>query len=62
MAGRDEYAAANELVVDEQFEEALPHYNAAIEKEPDNAAYLVKRAACYLKLQKYTSTGSGAWP
>jgi len=49
----DDYVRANELFVDEEYEEALKYYTTAIEETPDRSDYYTKRAACYLKLNKH---------
>ena len=42
----------NALYVDEQYEEAVLCYTRAIERHPDDADTLSKRAAAFLKLHK----------
>ena len=49
MAASELYARANEAFVDDNYDQALALYDQAIELEPDNAGYLVKRAACHMK-------------
>jgi suppressor of G2 allele of SKP1 len=47
---------ANAAFVDENFTEALELYNTAIEMDPTNAEYYVKRAACHYRLKQFTGT------
>ena len=49
-----EFQTANSYFVDEQFQEALKHYNSAIEHDDSQAEYYLKRAACNLKLDNHT--------
>jgi len=53
MASHD-FQTANSYFVDEHFQEALNHYNLAIEKDDSQAEYYLKRAACHLKLNNHT--------
>lgn len=45
---------ANSAFVDENFTEALELYNTAIEMDPSNAEYYVKRSACHYRLKQFT--------
>jgi len=47
------FAEANELFVDEQFEEAGESYDKAIELDPTNARYYLHRASNKIKLEDY---------
>jgi len=46
------YQAANELFIDEEYDEALVKYNLAIEKE-EKPEFFIKRAACHIKLKNF---------
>lgn len=48
----------NSLFVDEQYDETLKYYNTAIELEPDNAEFWVKRSACHFQLKNFAGTSS----
>uniref|UniRef100_A0A7S4P9W4 Uncharacterized protein n=1 Tax=Paramoeba aestuarina TaxID=180227 RepID=A0A7S4P9W4_9EUKA len=50
----DDFSIANGLFVDEEYEQALVHYNSAIETEKERADYYVKRSFCQYKLKNYT--------
>ena len=53
----EEYQSANELFVDESYEEALELYNravAATEEEP-RAEFFLRRSACHAKLNNSMS-------
>lgn len=47
---------ANSLFVDENFEEALQHYNLAIELDNQNVESYLKRSVCLHKLGKFTES------
>jgi Flp pilus assembly protein TadD len=47
------FQKGNAAFVDEQFESALRHYSTAIDLEPDNGEFWVKRAACYFQLKNF---------
>jgi suppressor of G2 allele of SKP1 len=48
------FQQANSLFIDEQYDAALALYCSAIGAEPANADFYVKRAACLLKLDRFT--------
>jgi len=50
---KDCFAEANELFVDEQFEEAGKLYDKAVELDPNNHRYYLHRASNHIKLQNY---------
>jgi suppressor of G2 allele of SKP1 len=45
---------ANSAFVDENFTEALELYNTAIEMEPSNPEFYIKRSACHYRLKRFT--------
>lgn len=49
----EQFQKANEAFVDENYDEALKLYTAAIETDSNVAEYFVKRAQTYIKLSKY---------
>jgi len=55
-AAADAFQQANSLFVDENYEQALEWYNKAIELDAAIAEYYSKRAACFLKLKRFTGT------
>jgi len=60
MSGVEAFHQANNLFVDESFEEALAKYSEAINLESNNVEYYLKRSACHLKLKNYTDSLSDA--
>jgi suppressor of G2 allele of SKP1 len=48
------FSTANLHYVNEEYAEALKHYTCAVTLEAENAEYLACRAACHLKLGKFT--------
>ena len=54
MADQESFVQANELFIDEDFENAVQSYGEAIAVNPNVSSYYLGRAACNLKLQKYT--------
>jgi hypothetical protein len=48
-----ELKEANSLFIDENYVEALSHYNSAIELDDTNAEALLKRSNCHSKLQNH---------
>eukprot|EP01103_Thecamoeba_quadrilineata_P004766 TRINITY_DN145_c0_g1_i1.p1 TRINITY_DN145_c0_g1~~TRINITY_DN145_c0_g1_i1.p1 ORF type:complete len:370 (+),score=92.10 TRINITY_DN145_c0_g1_i1:40-1149(+) len=54
MAGRSAYNEANDLFVDENYQQALVKYNEAISLEADSSDYYIKRSNCNFKLQNLT--------
>eukprot|EP01096_Ripella_sp_DP13-Kostka_P014286 TRINITY_DN6409_c0_g1_i2.p1 TRINITY_DN6409_c0_g1~~TRINITY_DN6409_c0_g1_i2.p1 ORF type:complete len:376 (+),score=154.54 TRINITY_DN6409_c0_g1_i2:78-1205(+) len=56
----ESFQKANALFVDEMYQEALGFYDQAIQSEPQNAEYYVKRSACLTKLKKYTKASEDA--
>ncbi len=48
----ESFQKANALFVDEMYQEALGFYDQAVQSEPQNAEYYVKRSACLTKLKK----------
>ncbi|GBG24536.1 Protein SGT1-like [Hondaea fermentalgiana] len=50
MAGRDAYVEGLELLAEEETEAALEKLSQAVEAEPTNADYLLKRSTAYSKL------------
>lgn len=53
MSALAAYARANELYIDEEFEQAAPFYDQAIQLEANVAKYYLNRAANRLKLRDY---------
>jgi len=49
----DEKNKGNESYKNKNFEQAIKHYNAAMEINPNNITYLNNRAAVYLEMGKY---------
>jgi len=54
MSAEAFFEKANNLFVDENFDEALDNYNKAIAADPNKVDYYVKRAACHVKLNLFT--------
>ncbi len=53
-SGQASFQRACSLFVDELYNEALEQFTKAIEEEPSNPEYYVKRAACHAKLKNHT--------
>jgi len=51
---------ANAAFVDEEYESALAHYDAAVDAEPSSTDALAKRAACQLKLGRHAAAAADA--
>eukprot|EP01113_Clastostelium_recurvatum_P005280 TRINITY_DN12358_c0_g1_i5.p1 TRINITY_DN12358_c0_g1~~TRINITY_DN12358_c0_g1_i5.p1 ORF type:complete len:368 (+),score=133.71 TRINITY_DN12358_c0_g1_i5:45-1106(+) len=49
----DALQKANSLFVDENYAEALTHYNAAVEAEPKSGEAFLKRSLCHTKLNNF---------
>jgi len=54
MSAEAFFEKANNLFVNENFDEALDSYNKAIDADPNKVDYYVNRAACHVKLNLFT--------
>ncbi len=48
------FQQANSLFVDEDYAGALKSYNEAVQADPNNVEYYLKRSACQSKLKNFT--------
>jgi len=60
VSADSEIQLANSCFVDENYEEAIKHYNVAIELDSNNAEFFLKRSICYFKLKRFTDSLSDA--
>lgn len=52
-AGMKAFSEGNSLFVDELYEQALQRYSEAIDKEPSQPSYYLKRSAAHIKLDDF---------
>jgi Flp pilus assembly protein TadD len=50
------FQKGNAAFVDEQYETALQHYSTAIDLEPENGEFWVKRSACNYQLKNFAGS------
>ncbi|SAL98851.1 hypothetical protein [Absidia glauca] len=60
MSGADLYAEANNAFFDDDYDEALDLFTQAIQVEPKNPDFLLKRCVVYQKLKKYQEASTDA--
>jgi tetratricopeptide (TPR) repeat protein len=60
MAGKSAFAKALDAFGKKNFEEAVDLFDEAVDSEPKNVAYLLKRAECHLKLESYAEAVADA--
>ncbi|AFM02727.1 hypothetical protein Fleli_0233 [Bernardetia litoralis DSM 6794] len=56
--GLDEYVVAEQLRMTQKFPQAIPFYDKAIAKEPENLEYLYNKCMCYYEGRNYPSAES----
>ncbi|ORZ14107.1 SGT1-like protein Git7 [Absidia repens] len=60
MSGADIYAKANDAFFDDDYDEALDLFTQAIQAEPKNPEFILKRCVVYQKLSKYQEAATDA--